>query len=142
MNHSANISKIDFNNKTNKKINRSLINSAYPLERYDLDNNNKKSLLNKIKQYNLEKNKHRAKSCIPSKRRSIIYDLKYISNQKIPPHLNVLNLILRKSASQIDMNLLERKLNKITKLSELNKLNSSTTKRLYEYNIIYGHNLN
>ena len=142
MNHSANISKIDFNNKTNKKINRSLINSAYPLERYDLDNNNKKSLLNKIKQYNLEKNKHRAKSCIPSKRRSIIYDLKYISNQKIPPHLNVLNLILRKSASQIDMNLLERKLNKITKLSELNKLNSSTTKRLYEYNIIYGHNTN
>ena len=143
VNNSANISKIDLSNsksKTHKIINRSLINSAYPLERYNLDN--KKSLLNKIKQYNIEKNKHRAKSCIPSKRRSIIFDLKYISNQKIPPHLNVLNLILRKSSSQIDVNLLERKLNKITKLSELNKLNSSTTKRLYEYNIIYGHNTN
>ena len=114
--------------------------SANPLERFFIDN--KKSLLNKIKQYNNEKNKHRAKSCIPTKRRSIIYDLKYISNQQIPPHLNVLNLILRKSASQVDINLLERKLNKITKFSELNKLNSSTTKRLYEYNIIYGHNTN
>ena len=114
--------------------------SANPLERFFIDN--KKSLLNKLKQYNNEKNKHRAKSCIPTKRRSIIYDLKYISNQQIPPHLNVLNLILRKSASQVDINLLERKLNKITKFSELNKLNSSTTKRLYEYNIIYGHNTN
>ena len=40
------------------------------------------------------------------------------------------------------MNLIETKINKITKLSELNKLNSSTTKKLYEYNIIYGHNTN
>ena len=114
--------------------------SANPFERGVIDN--KKSLLNKIKLYNIEKNKHRAKSCIPTKRRSIIYDLKYISNQQIPPHLNVLNLILKKSASQVDINLLERKLNKITKYSELNKLNSSTKKRLYEYNIIYGHNTN
>jgi Ran GTPase-activating protein (RanGAP) involved in mRNA processing and transport len=38
--------------------------------------------------------------------------------------------------------LIEKKVNKITKLSELNKLNSSTTKKLYEYNIIYGHNSN
>ena len=33
-------------------------------------------------------------------------------------------------------------MNKITKLSEINKLNTSTTKKLYEYNIIYGHNTN
>ena len=38
--------------------------------------------------------------------------------------------------------MIEKKVNKITKLSELNKLNSSTTKKLYEYNIIYGHNSN
>ena len=38
--------------------------------------------------------------------------------------------------------MIEKKVNKITKLSELNKLNSSTTKKLYEYNIIYRHNSN
>ena len=60
--------------------------------------------------------------------------MKYISGQKIPSHLNVLNLILKKSASQVDINMIERKLDKITKLSETNKLNSTTRKRLYEYN--------
>ena len=143
VNNSANISKVDLSNskiKTNKSINRSLIFSAKQLERGDI--NNKKLLFNKIKQYNNEKNKHRAKSCLPSKSRSIIFDLKYISGQKIPSHLNVLNLILKKSASQVDINMIERKLDKITKLSETNKLNSTTRKRLYEYNIIYGHNTN
>ena len=143
VNNSANISKVDLSNskiKTNKSINRSLIFSAKQLERGDI--NNKKLLFNKIKQYNNEKNKHRAKSSLPSKSRSIIFDLKYISGQKIPSHLNVLNLILKKSASQVDINMIERKLDKITKLSETNKLNSTTRKRLYEYNIIYGHNTN
>ena len=42
----------------------------------------------------------------------------------------------------MDFNLIEKKLNKITKLSEINKLNSSTSQKLYEYNIIYGHNTN
>ena len=95
-----------------------------------------------MKQYKIEKSKKRSISCYPSKRRNLTYDLKYFNSKEVPAHLNVLNLILNKSASTIDINLIENKLNRIKKISELNKLNSSTMQKLYKYNIIYGHNTN
>ena len=98
--------------------------------------------IDKIRQYKI-KNQPRSVSCAPgSKRKNLIFNLKYLNKQNVPSHLNVLNLILRRSASQLDVNLIENKMIRITKLSEINKLNTSTTKKLYEYNIIYGHNTN
>ena len=107
------------------------------------DSANKTStIINRIKNYNNEKNKIRASSCYPGRRRSSVYNLKYLYCQDVPSHLNVLNLILNKTNHKQDINMIENKIKRIKKLSEINKLNSSTTKKLYEYNILYGYNTN
>lgn len=133
------LSRSDFS-KTNKNFYRS---SIFPSSSKKQEPEKRKSLLfSKIKQYNYEKFNQRAVSCYPNKIRNFVYNIKYLNKKGVPPHLNVINLILKKSASTIDINLIENKINRIKKISELNKLNSSTRKKLYEYNIIYGHNTN
>ena len=128
-------------NKTSKNFYHNSLASASASKIFEPEN--RKSLVfNKIRQYKMEQNKKRAVSCNPSKRRSLGYELTFLNEQKIPAHLNVINLILNKSSSQVNVNLLENKINRLAKLSDLNKLNSSTRKKLFEYNIIYGHNSN
>ena len=128
-------------NKTNKSYNHSSVASASASKIYDAEN--RKSLIfNKIKKYKMEQNKRRPISCYPTRRRDFVYESNFLNEKKIPSHLNVINLILNKSSNQINVNLLENKINRLAKLSDLNKLNSSTRKKLFEYNIIYGYNSN
>lgn len=140
MNNSTNKSKINFSKTNRNFFQHSLFSSS---SSKNLEHEKKKSIIvNEIKKYKIEKSKQRALSCKPTKRRNYIYDLKYLNRNEVPSHLNVINLILKKSASEINMNLLENKMNKITKLSQLNKLDNSTKEKLYKYNILYGHNTN
>lgn len=129
-NNSMILSRSDFS-KTNKNFYRS---SIFPSSSKKQEPEKRKSLLfSKIKQYNYEKFNQRAVSCYPNKIRNFVYNIKYLNKKGVPPHLNVINLILKKSASSIDINLIENKINRIKKISELNKLNSSTRKKLILY---------
>ena len=108
-----------------------------------IDQDKKRTIFsNKIKQYKIEKHKQRINSSHISQKKNISFDFKYLNKKNIPANLNVLNLIVKKSASDINIKLIENKIRRLKRLSDLNKLDSSTKQKLFEYNIIYGHNTN
>ena len=66
-----------------------------------------------------------------------------IQQKKIPAHLDVLNLIIKNSPKKLDMSLIHQKINSLKKQFNVTPfLDYSTTKKFYEYNVIYGHKSN
>ena len=97
----------------------------------------------KIKGFKKEKIKKRPNSCIQSTHSYGINNFKYLNRENIPPHLDVLNLILKNSPKRVDMSLVAQKVNSLNKHYERNHhLDSSITKKFYEYNVIYGYKTN
>ena len=100
----------------------------------------KNSKILRLKQYKLEKNKNRAHSCIQSSH--FLKNFNYLKREKIPAHLDVINLILKHSPQRVDMSLVAQKANTLNKQYKNTPLNYSTNKKFYEYNIIYGYKSN
>ena len=65
-----------------------------------------------------------------------------IQQNKIPAHLDILNLIIKNSPQRLDMSLIHQKINSLKRQFKVTPLDYSTTKKFYEYNIIYGHKSN
>ena len=135
--HNSSILQYKINN--NKYLNN-ITNSNSMLNLNALKANNTKLL--RLKQYKIEKYRQRANSCIQSYRTNKNTNFNYVKREKIPPHLDVLNLILKNSPQRIDMSLIARKIDTLNKQYKKNPLNSSTKKKFYEYNIIYGYKTN
>ena len=92
-----------------------------------------------LKKYPLEKNIKRPISCIQNRH---LKNFNYLHRENIPPELDVINLILKNSAQKVDPNLVTKKINALNQQYNKNQLNSSTAKKFYEYNIIYGYKTN
>jgi len=92
-----------------------------------------------LKKKPFEKNKKRPISCIQHRHSK---NFNYLERENIPPDLDVINLILKNSAQKVDPKLVTRKINILNKKYSKNQLNSSTAKKFYEYNIIYGYKTN
>ena len=118
-------------NNPNYNDNQSSINTSN-----DINNISK---LFTLKIYPLEKNRKRPISCIQNRHKK---HFNYLHRENIPPDLDVINLILKNSAQKVDPNLVTKKINVLNKQYNKNQLNSSTAKKFYEYNIIYGYKTN
>ena len=105
---------------------------------YKQNNNN----FYRLKENKKDKKKKRPNSCIQSNHFRKINSFKYLQRKNIPPHLDVLNLILKNSPQRVDMSLVAQKVNSLNKQYKRDHLNSSTSKKFYEYNIIYGYKSN
>ena len=145
---SRNIKNRSCENIRNKKDNSNII--SYRLKNDPNYNENQSSIyttndLNNIsklftlKKYPIEKNKRRPISCIQNRH---IKNFNFLHRENIPPDLDVINLILKNSDQKVDPNLVTKKINELNKQYNRNQLNSSTAKKFYEYNIIYGYKTN
>ena len=65
----------------------------------------------------------------------------FYKKSDVPSHLDVLNLILKNSPERIDMKLVAQKMTLLNKEFKNKRLNS-TSKRFYEYNVLYGYKTN
>lgn len=84
----------------------------------------------------------RPNSCIQSTYFNSNNRFKYLKRENIDPHLDVVNLILKHSPKRIDMSLVSQKVNSLNKQYNNCNLNSSVSKKFYEYNVIYGYKSN
>ena len=111
------------------------------LETNTLKNNNQKFY--KINEYKKEKTNQRPNSCMLNMHSHSVNNFKYLKRKNIPPHLDVVNLILKNSPQRVDMSLIAQKINSLNKHYQRNpRFNSSTSKKFFEYNIIYGYKTN
>lgn len=67
--------------------------------------------------------------------------INFYKKSDVPSHLDVLNLILKNSPERIDMKLVAQKMTLLNKEFKNKRLNS-TSKRFYEYNVLYGYKTN
>ena len=126
------------NNKryTNDSINFN--NTMLEINSYKTNNKN----FYKLKDYKKDKKRKRPNSCIQSNYYNKANNFKYLQRKNVPPHLDVLNLILKNSPQRVDMSLVAQKVDSLNKQYKRDHLNSSTSKKFYEYNIIYGYKSN
>ena len=67
--------------------------------------------------------------------------INFYKKSNVPPHLDVLNLILKNSPERIDMRLVAKKMNLLNKEIRQKSINS-TNKKFYDYNVIFGYKTN
>ena len=67
--------------------------------------------------------------------------INFYKKSNVPPHLDVLNLIIKNSPERIDLRLVAQKMNLLNKEIKQKSLNS-TNKKFYDYNIIFGYKTN
>ena len=123
-NSNANISLNSMNDLSNNPIFLSKYNKSLKVQ----------SSINKLKSIN----NIRPLSSIP---KIDIDKFNFYKKSSVPSHLDVLNLILKNSPERIDLRLVAQKMNMLNKEIKQKSLNS-TSKKFYEYNILYGYKTN
>ena len=155
-----------FNNNNNINYN----NKNYPLKSYQIfnnqsnnininPNNNTNMSINSLKESTINNNTLKYNKSFKAKSTSNKYKniiafrpfssspdinidkINFYKKSNVPPHLDVLNLILKNSPERIDMRLVAQKMNLLNKEIRQKSLNS-TNKKFYDYNIIFGYKTN
>ena len=135
--YSSNTSVLNYLNKYNTS-NISLITSN--------DFNNTKSFLQINKSFKSRTTQNKYRKLINLRPTSIetkinIDKINFFKKPNVPRDLDVLNLILKHSPEKIDMKLVAQKMNVLNKELKNKSLNS-TSKKFYDYNIIFGYKSN
>ena len=151
--------------KTMELINK---NNNYSLKSYQILNNNSNNInintnntnmsinsindilhgniINYNKRFNESISKNKYKTLINLRHFSSssnidIDKINFYKKSNVPPHLDVLNLILKNSPERIDMRLVAKKMNLLNKEIRQKSINS-TNKKFYDYNVIFGYKTN
>ena len=109
-------------------------------------NSNARNYLHFNKSFKLKNDKTRYRTLMNlrpfSSNQTIDIDkMNFYKKANVPPHLDVLNLILQNSPERIDMRLVAQKMNILNKEIKQKTINS-TNKKFYDYNVIFGYKTN
>ena len=145
-NNSINSNNINTNNLNSNNINSNNdINTNISFNTLN-DVGYNENLLNYNKSFKSRSKRNKYKTLInikplSSSQKINIDKINFYKKANVPPNLDVLNLILKHSPERIDMRLVAHKMNLLNKEIRQKSINS-TTKKFYDYNIIFGYKTN